>query len=101
MERRGRCVAALKRRACAVKLTFGLLTDLVTGFPRASGFVLLLQISIFALPIIQGLPGDPLVAFTWSLVVTYLHAGSLFQREFIIIPTAAGLNGFKNQRPRA
>jgi len=60
-------VAALKRQACAEKLTFGLLTDLVTGFPSASGFVLLLQISIFALPVIQGFPGDPLVAFAWSM----------------------------------
>jgi len=90
-----------QKAGLAVKLTFGLLTDLVTGFPAASSFVLLLQISIFALPVIQGLPGDSLVAFTWSLVVAHLHAGSLFQREFIIIPTAAGLNGFKNQRPRA
>jgi hypothetical protein len=65
-----------QKAACAVKLAFGLLT----GFPSASGFVLLLQISIFALPVIQGLPGDPLVAFTWSLVVAYLHAVSLFQR---------------------
>jgi hypothetical protein len=30
------------------------------------------------------------------LVVAYLHAGSSFQGEFISIPIAAGLNGFKN-----
>ena len=101
MERQETVRGGAQKAGCAVKLTFGLLTDLVTGFLGASGFVLLLQISTFALPVIQGLPGDPLVAFTWSLVVAYLHAGSLFQREFIIIPTAAGLNGFKNQRPRA
>jgi len=63
-----------------------MLTDLVTGLPGASGFVLLLQISTFALPVIQGLPGDPLVTFTWSLVVAYLHAGSLFQ-ERVYYPT--------------
>jgi hypothetical protein len=99
MERRGRCVAALKSQAYAVKLTFGLLTDLVTGFPSASGFVLLLQISIFALPVIQGFPGDPLVAFAWSLAVAYLHAGSLFH-TITIVPTVTGPNGFKSERPR-
>ena len=96
-----------------VKLTFGLLTDRVTGFPSSSGFVLLLQISIFALPVIQGLPGHPLVAFTWSLTVAYLHAGSLFQGELIIHincrwpewfqkRAAPGLDGERNyKRPGA
>jgi hypothetical protein len=79
MGRQGTVRGGAEKAGCAVKLTFGLLTDLVTGFPSASGFVLLLQISIFALPVIQGLPGD-LVAFAWSLVVAYLHAVSLFQR---------------------
>jgi len=60
-------------------LAFGLLTDLIAGFLSASGFVLLLQFSTFALPIIQGLPGDPLVVFAWSFVVAYLHTRSFLE----------------------
>jgi hypothetical protein len=100
MEQQGTVRGGLKKTGRAVKLTFGLLTDLVTGIPSASGFVLLLQLSTFALPVIQGLPGDPLVAFTWSLAVAYLHAGSLFH-TITIVPTVTGPNGFKNERPRA
>src|SRR4051812_8255725 len=88
-----------QKAGCAAKLTFGLLTDLVTGVPSASGFVLLLQISTFALPVIQGLPGDPLVAFAWSLVVAYLHAGSLFHRGVHYHTNCRWPEWFQNERP--
>jgi hypothetical protein len=90
-----------RSKDCAVKLTFGLLTDLVTRLPSLSGFVLLLQISTFALPVIQGLPGDPSSPSlgVWLLLTFMLDPCST--GEFIIIPTAAGLNGFKTSVPRA